>query len=40
MKATRYYILCDCQGNSKRIFAKSDVNIPTLSQKIEKSTGN
>ena len=36
MKATRYYILCDCQSNSKRIFAKFDENTLTFSKNRKK----
>ena len=35
-----YYFLCDCQSNTKNIFAKFYKNIPKLSQEIEKKTEN
>ena len=35
-----YYLLCDCQRNTKNIFAKFHENICNLSPEIEKKTKN
>ena len=40
MKATCHIIFCDCQSNSKNIFAKIHENISKLSQEIENNTEN